>query len=402
MNLFDLIIINNILVLSPLMVNLFYSANQKNICRKINNLFLDLAIISSVYLLYKFHVNSNESYTLIMINILLFISFINSRYIVSTGIAVFLVLVFYVTLNYNIVFLIVFYLLLFFMFYFNKTKYKKTLFISLISLFLLFVLKFDFSLILKHLFLFVPSLFLTEFFLKISEQIIQYHLTIKNLEQEKQIRTSLFRISHEIKNPIAVCKGYLDMFDLNDKDRSVKYIPIIKDEIDRVLILLEDFLSFTKVKICKDIMDINLLLESAYKNFIPIFKEKNIKVKLDITEDELFILGDYARLTQVIINIIKNSIESITKKGVINIKLIEEKELIIIIIEDNGIGMSKEELEKLKEPFFTTKKNGTGLGVSFSNEIIKSHKGSLEYISNKNQGTQVKLTLPKKIDKKNY
>ena len=73
------------------------------------------------------------------------------------------------------------------------------------------------------------------------------NMTLKELEQEKQIRESLFKITHEIKNPITVCKGYLDMFDVEDKKKSEKYVSILKDEIKRVLVLLEDFLSINKI-----------------------------------------------------------------------------------------------------------------------------------------------------------
>ena len=80
----------------------------------------------------------------------------------------------------------------------------------------------------------------------------------------------------------------------------------------------------------------------------------------------------------------------------INTKVLKEK--IKIEFKDTGKGMSKEELEKISEPFFTTKKNGTGLGVYLSKEIIKSHGGNIEYKSKENVGTTVIITLPIKKD----
>ena len=205
---------------------------------------------------------------------------------------------------------------------------------------------------------------------------------------------SLFKITHEIKNPIAVCKGYLDMFDIRDINKSKKYIHILKSEIDRVLILLEDFLSIDKIKIEKDIIDLNLLLEETTNNFIPILKEKNIKKIFNISKDELFINADYNRIKQVLINVLKNSIESITDNGIIKLQVKKNKNTVEIFIEDNGIGMDKEELSKIKEPFFTTKDKGTGLGVYLSNQIIKEHNGTINYISKKNIGTKTIIELP--------
>ena len=227
------------------------------------------------------------------------------------------------------------------------------------------------------------------------EEIIKYHMSLKEIEQEKQIQTSLFKITHEIKNPIAVCKGYLDMFDTNSLEHSAKYIPILREEIERVLILLQDFLSITTVNIEKESIDIYLLIEDVVDSFKPILKNRNIELKLDIPDEELYIDGDYNRLKQVFINIIKNSIEAIDEKnkGIIRIYSKKDQDNVKIYISDNGEGMSKEILKKFNEPFFTTKQNGTGLGTSLSIEIIKAHDGKINYSSVENQGTTVELIL---------
>ena len=201
------------------------------------------------------------------------------------------------------------------------------------------------------------------------DDILKYHMTFKELEQEKQIRLSLFKITHEIKNPLAVCKGYLDMLNPNNKEQCNKYFPIIKEEIDRTLLLLQDFLSVNKIKLDIDILDINLLLEDSLNSLITLLQEKKIKLEFN-EEDEIYINGDYNRLMQVIINIVKNSIESLDGigDGVIFVKTKIDNKYVCVSFKDNGVGISKENLEKIREPFFTTKPNGTGLGVSLSYE----------------------------------
>ena len=251
------------------------------------------------------------------------------------------------------------------------------------------------ELFLSSLYFLIISIFIL-FIWKQAQNVLKYHMSIKELEQEKQIRTSLFKITHEIKNPIAVCKGYLDMFDVNNKEHAIKYIPIIKEEIERTLLLLQDFLSFTKVKIEPDILDIHLLLEESLKNFSYLFDEHHIQVETFIKDEEVYINGDYNRLCQVFINILKNSIEALEGKE--NSKIVVKtkigKDTIKISIWDNGIGISEQNLSKISEPFFTTKKKGTGLGISLSKEIIKAHNGTIEYYSKENVETKVVITLP--------
>ena len=93
---------------------------------------------------------------------------------------------------------------------------------------------------------------------------------------------------------------------------------------------------------------------------------------------------------------VKNSIESINSDGLIKLYSVQKKDSIEIHIEDNGIGMNKEELLKIKEPFFSTKSKGTGLGVYLSNQIIKAHNGTIEYESKENIGTNTIIILPYK------
>lgn len=220
-------------------------------------------------------------------------------------------------------------------------------------------------------------------------------MNFKELEKEKQIRMSLFKITHEIKNPLAVCKGYLDMINTSNLDQCNRYIPIIKEEIDRTLLLLQDFLSVSKIKLDIDILDVNLLLEESIESLKTLLKEKNIKLIFDL-DDEIYINGDYNRLLQVIINIVKNSIESLEEKkdGYISIDTRVDENNVYIYFKDNGIGITRENLAKIREPFFTTKTRGTGLGVPLSYEIIEAHNGKIIYDSKYGKGTTVTIKIP--------
>ena len=370
------ILFNVIILLFPLLVNLFYCTYSNNINKEQSKLWLDISLLSSLYLLLIF--NKENTDLIILYNIPLLFAFIKKRTFIS------LIITIIILFNYidaNITIYVIEYLIYYLIYFF----YQK----NIINLFLIIKFIFNFDLFTGVIFIFIA--YLVIFLYKKGEDIIKLHMNIKDLEKEKQLRTSLFKITHEIKNPIAVCKSYLDMFDINNKDHE-RYIDILKDEMNNILLLLQDFLAMNKIKIQKEILDINLLLEDVVNQFEPVLKDKDIKFIYNICQDEVFIEGDYNRLNQVLINMIKNSIEAIENRGVIKINFEMDKNF-KIIIEDNGIGIPEDELEKIKEPFYTTKKNGTGLGVSLSIEIIKAHNGKIEYLPLK-KGTRVIIELP--------
>ena len=230
----------------------------------------------------------------------------------------------------------------------------------------------------------------------LGENMVKDKINYNKIKHDSRVKTSLFKITHEIKNPIAVIKAYLDMIDIKDKKKVEKYIPIIKSEITRLLNLLEDFLLVNKANISFDIMDINMLIEDIIERELPLIKSNKIKFDADLIDDEIYINGDYNRLAQVLINIIKNSVEAMENKDykLLSIKEVIKENYVNIIIKDSGVGINKRIMNMIKEPFYTTKNRGTGLGVSLSDEIIKAHTGTLEYASKENIGTKVTIKLP--------
>lgn len=225
------------------------------------------------------------------------------------------------------------------------------------------------------------------------EETISLNQTLKELEKEKNLKNSLFKITHEVKNPIAVCKGYLSMIDYTNKEKAKKYNEIILSEIDRTLDIMDNFSEYTKINIKKDIMDLDSLITDTINSLNPIFKEKSIKVTYKY-DDELYIEGDYKRLKQVLINILKNSTEAITTNGQITITLKKLKNNINLVIKDNGVGISKEDLDKIGDLFYTSKEKGCGIGVALSKEIINQHNGTITYTSKLENYTKVTIKLP--------
>ena len=408
MNIFKSLLYNMIIILFPLFSYIIFLATNKNINKKQKDMLFDFMIITATYISFYFNNFSYPIINFLMLNCLVIIAYTKDR-VISANIIAILIIVLYAN-KFNFIYIMIIPYILLFIIYKIKQKYKLKDF-YFIDLFLivqyvvLILWLYFFNLDIYNDISFLDNVIIIIFYYIIihiiyllytlGEKIINTNSDYKKLKNSAEIKMSLFKITHEIKNPIAVIKAYLDMMDINNKDKVKKYIPIIKDEIDRLLNLLQDFLLINKTSINIDIMDINMLIEEVIRKEQNLLASKNIILKLSLIDDEIYINGDYNRLSQVLINIIKNSIEAIDKiKGIIRIQEIIKNNFISIIIEDNGYGISKNNLKKIKEPFYTTKNRGTGLGVSLSDEIIKAHNGVLLYDSKESFGTKVTIKLP--------
>lgn len=404
MNFIQSIILNSILLIFPLLIYLLYQVYSKTLNKEKNELYLDVALVSSFYLIIEY--GSNDYMMLLLINIPLILSYLFKRKL-STIILLILVIIGYKeNINIPVIIIIIEYLIYYVLYLIYSKKIEETknsIHIFLILKIIVVLIEYNYyfeisysEMIISTITFYFETLIVSILFKK-TDDILKLYRTIQELQEEKQVRDSLFKITHEIKNPIAVCKGYLDMFDIDNLEHSRKYIPIIKNEIERVLILLKDFLEIKKIKIEPDIMDINLLLEEVVESFEPLIIDRKIEIIYDNTDEELYIMADYNRLKQVFVNMIKNSIEALEgmSKGKIKIEVNESNKDIVIKIIDNGCGIDKETLKHMNEPFFTTKVYGTGLGVFLSREIVKAHEGELKYTSDNNK-TITMITLPNK------
>lgn len=404
MDYIETVILNCIYILFPLFLYFLYFAYTKAFDKSTTRIVLNFCVLSSFYLVIKFG-PENILLRLLFLNIPIILAYYYDKKMSSILLSLYMIII-YSHFNNNVLMFMIFdYIICFLLKYkINSSKIHITIFIVL-QIISVFILKYSFNAfkdfstndIIVNSIVFIITNLICLFSLKKIKEIVKLEMTMKELKKEEQIRTSLFKITHEIKNPIAVCKGYLDMFDINNKDHARKYIPIIRSEINRTLILLQDFLDCNHLKVNKDILDINMLLSDVEEECRPLVNSKKINFISNIDYDEeLYLEGDYERLKQVLVNIIKNSIEAIKVKDdsyiEINSDIINDK--IHIVIEDNGEGIKKEDLKKIKEPFYTTKKDGTGLGVTLSFEIIKAHNGTITYKSVYHKWTKVEIVLP--------
>ena len=379
MNILDNILQNITYVLFPLTLYLIYFAYIKNMDLEEKSIFLEIALFSSLYMLFRNIDLKNYAYAIVFLNIPLLIAYLKRKTKTAVLISITLIIFIYTNLNISLILLIIEYVL-YFIIYSGLMKKNElnirsitTIFVSIRTFFIAFqstfYLFFDtnpYHLLLNIstmvIFLVATAYIILLLFEK-CEGVMNYNSTLNELNREKEIRTSLFKITHEIKNPLAV-------------------------------LLMDDFLDYTKVKINKEDVDLILLLEEISLELKPLFKKNNIKTKLNIPDDEIYLDLDYNRMKQVLVNIFKNSVEAKSDDTTITVDINEHKDMVDIIISDTGVGMSNEVLEKIGQNFYTTKERGTGLGVSLSKEIIALHGGKIRYESTLGKGTKVYISLP--------
>ena len=215
------------------------------------------------------------------------------------------------------------------------------------------------------------------------------------------------KLAHEIKNPLTPIQltidqlksKYIGKLPENEKSKYDEYLKTIYKQIKQIENLVNEFSDFARMP--KPILKKNNLYDLINSN-ISILKNinSNIVIKV-IGKNEIFINCDSEQINRVFFNLIKNSIESINEKsqksddfkGIINIELFKNNDYIKVIIIDNGIGFPDKNIEDITKPYFTTKKNGTGLGLPIVNKIINDHNGKMSFLKNKD-GAKIEINLP--------
>lgn len=201
------------------------------------------------------------------------------------------------------------------------------------------------------------------------------------------MKNDIYTLAHEIRNPLSVIKGYLEMLNENN---IFKYKEIINNQINDSLNILNDYLEYNHIILNKEELDLNVLLSDLKINLIDYLKSKNVYLHMNLLDDEIYLIGDYNKLKQVLNNIIKNSVESNSKNINISYKIMFNK--VIIIIKNDGYKIDNDALFKIGN-YFTNKENGNGIGTTLIKKIINLHNGKIKYKNNKNKGVSVYITL---------
>ncbi|WP_164462145.1 ATP-binding protein [Bacillus sp. FJAT-42376] len=201
-------------------------------------------------------------------------------------------------------------------------------------------------------------------------------------------------VAHEIRNPLTVLQGFLQI--LHEKAHAeYPYTKIMLSELKRLNEIVSEFLILSKPQsAAKKLFNLRDILQETINFFGTEMALKNIGIEAGDFQSYT-IYGDGNQVKQVLINLLKNSSDAMPDGGIIRISLSQSRDRkAVLIISDSGTGIPADVLEKIKEPFFTTKEKGTGLGLVITEKILTQHGGSMEIESEEGRGTTVKLFLP--------
>ncbi|WP_025690764.1 ATP-binding protein [Paenibacillus zanthoxyli] len=205
-------------------------------------------------------------------------------------------------------------------------------------------------------------------------------------------------VSHEIRNPLTVTSGFLQLLNKSITLTQIEkgYVEISLQELNRAEKIVSDYLSFAKPQ-SENMVYSNLKAESEYtKNLIiPYATIHQVEVQFSFN-NSLNTNYDTNQIQQCLINLYKNGIEAMKDKGggILLIDISERKQNIMISIQDSGVGMTKEEISRMGKPYYSTKVEGTGLGMLMVYSTINKVKGTIEVDSEKGKGTTFLITIP--------
>lgn len=212
-------------------------------------------------------------------------------------------------------------------------------------------------------------------------------------------------ISHELRTPLTSINGWAETIEdsPDDVETTRMGMEIISRETKRMIRLVNDLLDFSKlqahrIELEKESVWMNGFLESLYNQFLPRASQEDIALRLHLSNTDVMVMADENRLSQVFINIMDNAFKFVKGRAypeiVIQSHMLDDQ--IVVTVEDNGPGMSSEELLRVKEKFYkgSSKQSGTGLGLSIANEIIALHDGTFYIDSIRGVGTKVSVVLP--------
>lgn len=225
--------------------------------------------------------------------------------------------------------------------------------------------------------------------------LIRQHLVkSKKLEAVEQMGAA---ISHEIRNPLTAALGFVQLLqedDLDVKKRNL-YLSLVKGELESAERVIQDYLTFSKPSL-HSLEELNVSEELGHVLTIlqPMTNQNSVQVTTKFSPIGL-IKGDRQKFHQCFLNIIKNAIESMPNGGFLYIETESNSTQVTIRIKDTGVGMTKEQIERLGEPYYSTKEaKGTGLGMMVVYSIVRAMKGTIRVHSEPEKGTTFNISFP--------
>ena len=246
----------------------------------------------------------------------------------------------------------------------------------------------------------------------VAEWAINKNKQIRELRKMEQYRKEFVgNVSHELKTPIFNAQGYIETVldsDLDDPEFIKQYLEKANSNIERLENIVTDLLEISKfetgrIELHKEAFDLVKLIKKVFFQYQHIAQQQRVKMTVHSEENTVFVFADPKRITQVLENLISNSIKYGREDGNTDIYFHDLDDQFLVEIADDGPGISTEHLPRLFERFYRADKsrnrkiNGTGLGLSIVKNIIEAHEQTINVRSELGKGTTFSFTLQKYI-----
>ena len=207
-------------------------------------------------------------------------------------------------------------------------------------------------------------------------------------------------IAHEVRNPLASMSGSIQVLknglDLEDEDHHL--MNIVLKETERLNDLVSNFLDYARppAPTFEDV-DLRDVIRETIELLEPAMEEKDIDLKTELPDEKVILSIDVSQVRQVVMNLIRNSVEALGARGKITVSLKRERtpkgDATLLSVSDDGDGIPDEILPEIFEPFKTTKESGTGLGLAIVYQLVQIHKGTIDAYSEAGKGTTMTIRL---------
>ncbi len=207
-------------------------------------------------------------------------------------------------------------------------------------------------------------------------------------------------VAHELRNPLSSIKGLTLLLKgkITNDDDGHTTADILVQEVERLNRSIGELLDYARPeKLELEKVDILDVIEKAVSLIAVDVEAAEVSLQMDCAEG-YHVKGDRDKLNQVFLNLLINSLQAVESKGTITIQAFRQEDHVVCSIEDDGCGLDEENIAKVFDPYFTTKKDGTGLGLAMSAKIVEEHSGSIEIRSRLGAGTTVSVRLPVYLD----
>lgn len=200
-------------------------------------------------------------------------------------------------------------------------------------------------------------------------------------------------LAHEVRNPLTVLQGFIQL--MRSGERKQEHLNLMYSELQRIESIISDFLVFSKPTLVPTIdVDVCQLLNSTVQLLTTQAILKSVELENQSDVSSVYIRCNADHLRQVFINLIRNAIEAMPNGGTIIVRVERRVSEVAIAVIDQGSGIPPEVMERLGEPFLTTKADGTGLGLLITHRLVAQNHGHIQFFSQAGVGTQVVITFP--------